>query len=188
MSEYVDSFTELVEQLSAYTTSRDHLYYATRFIDGLRDDIRPTVLVARPQDLDTAATLALLQEEALDQGRRREFKKPDGSVFSRSATIKGALPLPSPPPRPTPPGAVPDDRRPGHKTRAVDDKFSNLCSSRKAHGLCVRCADISGWPGCGLLTDSHARPLSVLSTVTPSGTTNLLGSVVLVFSNPTTLG
>lgn len=34
-----------------------------RFIDGLKDDIRAVVIVHRPQDLDTASSLALLQEE-----------------------------------------------------------------------------------------------------------------------------
>ena len=34
-----------------------------RFVDGLRHDIKSVVLLQRPKDLDTAATLALLQEE-----------------------------------------------------------------------------------------------------------------------------
>jgi hypothetical protein len=34
-----------------------------RFIDGLRPDIKSMVLLQRPKTLDTAATLALLQEE-----------------------------------------------------------------------------------------------------------------------------
>lgn len=116
VSEYVDKFTELVDQLKAYTTTPDHLYYTTRFIDGLRDDIRLVILVARPSDLDTACTLALLQEEAVDQGHRKDFKSSGNSVFSKSANVCGKLPLPPPPPRPQQQGVaeekrLPDERR-----------------------------------------------------------------------------
>jgi hypothetical protein len=44
VSEYVDRFTELVDQLIAYDYVAD---YTIRFVDGLRDDIRGTVLVQR---------------------------------------------------------------------------------------------------------------------------------------------
>lgn len=111
VSDYVEKFTELVEQLAAYTTHPDPLSYVTRFIDGLRSDIRAVVLVACPQTLDTSCTLALLQEEAADQGERKEFKKPEGSLFSKSTVLKGALPLPPPPPRLALPPA-PKDHRP----------------------------------------------------------------------------
>jgi hypothetical protein len=98
VQDYIERFTELVEQLKAYTT-HNPLYYTTRFIDGLRYDIRCIVMVQRPVDLDAACTLALLQEEALEPGHRHEFKKPDSSIFSKTATIKGALALPPPVPR-----------------------------------------------------------------------------------------
>jgi hypothetical protein len=70
ISDYVERFTALVEQLAAYTTHPDPLSYVTRFVDGLRDDIRRVILVAWPQTLDTACTLALLQEEVADQGSK----------------------------------------------------------------------------------------------------------------------
>jgi hypothetical protein len=40
VSDYVDKFTNLVEQLAVYTPNPDPLAHTTRFIDGLRDDIR----------------------------------------------------------------------------------------------------------------------------------------------------
>jgi hypothetical protein len=63
MQEYIDKFSELVDQLVAYEHSSDFRYYTTRFVDGLKDDVKSVVLVQRPTDLDTAYTLALLQEE-----------------------------------------------------------------------------------------------------------------------------
>ena len=97
VSDYIEKFTDLFEQLKAYNPNPDKLYFTTRFVDGLREDIRSVVMVARPQNLDTACTLALLQEEALDQGIRKEFKCSEASPFARTTTIKGALPLPLPP-------------------------------------------------------------------------------------------
>jgi hypothetical protein len=134
VQDYIERFTELVEQLKAYT-SPDPLYYTTRFIDGLRYDIRSIIMVQRPVDLDAACTLALLQEEALEPGHRRDFKKSDSSVFSKTATIKGALPMPPPAPCPT------DDKKQGRRGASVDDRLSALRNFRKARGLCIRCGD-----------------------------------------------
>jgi hypothetical protein len=68
VTEYVEKFTKLVDQLKSYNPNFDTLSLITRFVDGLRIDIRAVVLVARPSTLDTAFTLALLQEEAADEG------------------------------------------------------------------------------------------------------------------------
>ena len=43
MQEYIDKYTGLVEQLIAYGCNTDPLYYAMRFVDGLRADIRAVV-------------------------------------------------------------------------------------------------------------------------------------------------
>jgi hypothetical protein len=76
----VDRFIDLIEQLSAYTQHLDHLSYTTRFVDGLWDNIHAIILIQRPPDLDTACTLALLQEEAVEPGRRREVRCTQGGV------------------------------------------------------------------------------------------------------------
>lgn len=64
VAEYVTQFTELVDQLAAYSSNTDPMYFTMRFIDGLRQDIKSIVLVLCPPNLDTACTIALLQEEA----------------------------------------------------------------------------------------------------------------------------
>ncbi|CAD6254188.1 unnamed protein product [Miscanthus lutarioriparius] len=141
VSDYIEKFTDLFEQLKAYNPNLDKLYFTTHFVDGLREDIRSVVMVARPQNLDTACTLALLQEEALDQGIRKEFKCSEASPFARTATIKGSLPLPLPPRRPQ---AVPDpvvEKRVPTKSTSIDDKLSTLRNYHRARGLCVRCGD-----------------------------------------------
>lgn len=81
VSEYVDKFTELIDQLKSYNLNPDLLTYTTRFVDGLRDDIRAVILVARPTSLDSAYTLALLQEEVGGTSRTNEHRKPDQHHF-----------------------------------------------------------------------------------------------------------
>lgn len=65
-------------------------------MDGLRDDIRAVIVVQGPQNLDTAYTLALLQEEVADSARRKESKR--DSAFYARPPFKQALPLPAPTP------------------------------------------------------------------------------------------
>jgi len=74
VQDYVDRFSELVDHLKAYDANTSALHYITRFLDGLHSDIRTVILVQRPDSLDTAYTLALLQEEAAESSWKREFK------------------------------------------------------------------------------------------------------------------
>ena len=77
VADYVERFSELVDQLIAYEHSTDPMYYTIRFMDGLRDDIRSTVLVQHPSTLDTACSLALLQEEVAGPVHKRDPRRPD---------------------------------------------------------------------------------------------------------------
>lgn len=74
MAEYVEQFSGLVDHLVAYGHSTDPLYYTTHFVDGLHDDIHSVVMIHRPATLDSACSLAMLQEEVADPARRREFR------------------------------------------------------------------------------------------------------------------
>jgi hypothetical protein len=96
VADYIEQFTQLVDQLAAYTSTTDPMYYTLQFIDGLRDDIKSVVLVQHPQDLDTAFVLAALQEEVGDTHRRREFKRLESGFHSKPPS-KNPLPLPAPP-------------------------------------------------------------------------------------------
>jgi len=98
VSNYVKHFTELVDQLSAYSNSTNPVYYTMRFIDGLFPDIKAVVLVQRPKNLDTACVLALLQEEAGASGTIKHGRAGDWNSASKfPLPHKTALPLPLPP-------------------------------------------------------------------------------------------
>jgi hypothetical protein len=142
VADYVDRFTELVDQLKAYNPNPDKLYLVTRFVDGLRDDIRSVILVQRPDTLDAACTLALLQEEAGDQGRRRDARKPEGAATSKFVRSTPGAPWQ----RQSVAPAAGDDKkpiegRPSHQRPTLDDKLQSMRNCRKARGLCMRCGE-----------------------------------------------
>lgn len=140
VSEYMAEYSRIVEQLIAYGRHTDPLYFAMRFVDGLRDDIRQAVHMHRPSTLDTACSLALLQEEMIDSCARSLGRKME--AFGTGKYVpRGPLP-PQPPPRPdklAPGPAVPppEDRR----IRGVEDKLATLRNYRRALGLCYRCGE-----------------------------------------------
>jgi hypothetical protein len=60
---YISAFSALMDQLTAYEPNPDMLHYTTRFIDGLKPDVRLLVAVQRPSDLDTVYSIALVLAE-----------------------------------------------------------------------------------------------------------------------------
>ena len=58
-------FDQLVHQLLAHENQLTPTMSTTRFIDGLRDEIKSVVVIQHPPDLDIACSLALLQEDVL---------------------------------------------------------------------------------------------------------------------------
>lgn len=65
-----------------------HFVITNRFIDGLKEDIRAVVVVHHPPNIDTASSLVLLQEEVTHEYSKREYKKQEGSSYSRRPTLE----------------------------------------------------------------------------------------------------
>jgi len=140
VTDYVEHFSELIDQLKAYNPTIDMIYYTTRFVDGLREDIRSVIVVQRPQNLDTAYTLALLQEEVADPSKRKDGRR-DLASYPRPA-FRNAYPLPPPP------GTGDRNLKPADagftvpaNTKTAEDKFRVLRAYRRARGLCDHCAE-----------------------------------------------
>lgn len=98
--------------LIAHSTTWDPALFPSRFVDGLKDEIRAVVIVYNPKDLDTAVSLAYLQEEALEISKRKEPRRSDSGFGSRSH-LRGVMPLPPPPGRPPPMSTVAGDEARG---------------------------------------------------------------------------
>jgi hypothetical protein len=142
VTEYVDQFSTLIDQLVAYEPNTNPLHYATRFVDGLRDDIKSVVMIQRPSTLDTACSLALVQEEAVESGWKREFRCSE--PFSHMTVQKPPLSSPAPlKPDKTTRLTMSEDRRQIEAARAgsMDDKMRALQQYRRAKGLCEKCAE-----------------------------------------------
>jgi hypothetical protein len=129
---YIEQFSELIDQLSAYENKTDPMFYTLRFIDGLKDTIKSNVLLHRPSTLDTVGVLAQLQEEVMEP-TRSDFRKP---VYTR-----GPSPAQHPLPLPRPPAPAKFTSEAGNGTRSTDDKLSSLKAYRRARGLCDKCAE-----------------------------------------------
>jgi hypothetical protein len=137
VQEYIDQFSAIVDQLGAYHSTTDPLFFTMRFLDGLKDHIRIPVSMQRPQKWDTACVLALLQED-LTSSRKSEVRKWDVSSGARPFARSTLHP---PPPRIDKPGALPETRvytDPG-RSLSADERWAALRSSRRAQGLCIRC-------------------------------------------------
>jgi hypothetical protein len=109
VTEYIERFEILVNHLASYSDTIHPYYLLTRFIEGLRKDIRAVVMVQRPQDLDTACSLACLQEEVI-AATQADRGYHETNPFLAPAAF--ALPLPAPPPRALLPAQADDRRRP----------------------------------------------------------------------------
>nr|XP_040252089.1 uncharacterized protein LOC109754163 [Aegilops tauschii subsp. strangulata] len=135
VAQYIEQFELIINHLSSYSDSIHPFYFLTRFVEGLRKDIRAVVLVQRPPDLDTACALALLQEEVAD-GVFGSFSRPPEPA-PRAGT---PLPLPPPPTRLVP-AAPATDRRGTDAARADTTKIKALRDYRRARGLCFKCGE-----------------------------------------------
>ena len=62
VEDYVERFSQLYDQLTAYEEAPETLHYITHFIDGLRPVVRMVVDIQKPKDLDAAYEPALLPE------------------------------------------------------------------------------------------------------------------------------
>jgi hypothetical protein len=140
VQDYIDKLCELVDQLQAYSHNVDPLYYTTRFIDGLNDDIKHLIIVHRPKDLDTACCLALLHEET-NPPHSKEIKKVEGGYHNKYP-FKGAFPLPRPSLQ-LKQDNIPEDKNrvAGPKSQYGEEKLAALSAYRMARGLCRKCGE-----------------------------------------------
>ena len=88
--DYITHFDDLMHQLLAQDNLVNPVLLTGKFVDGLREDIRAVVMLHRPKDLDTASSLAILQEEVLNGCSPKEYKKLDSYTQSRHL-LKQAL-------------------------------------------------------------------------------------------------
>jgi len=69
VDDYQAEFEKLAQGILLYNSNYDDTYFVTRFVAGLKEEIRVVITLHQPKDVDTASALALLQEEELSRGK-----------------------------------------------------------------------------------------------------------------------
>jgi hypothetical protein len=138
VADYIERFDVLMNHLVSYSDCTHPYYFLTRFIEGLRPDIRAVVMVQRPTDLDTACSLALLQEEVAE-GEARYWPPVTEQRMIRYQGKPTAPHIPAPQHRVA---VKPEEQRgPVHSKSPQDEKITALRNYRKAKGLCFKCGE-----------------------------------------------
>lgn len=138
VSEYVEKFDGLMHQLMAYDNTMLPDYFITKFVEGLRDDIRIVVMVQRPQDLDSACAIALFQEEAIEGVKFSSYKKSESGVLIKTGRTNQVSTTPL---NARGNSNYSEDRRAIEAARARDDKVAVLRAYRRSKGLCFTCGE-----------------------------------------------
>jgi hypothetical protein len=143
VSEYIENFDQLIHQLLAYENHLTSAMITTRFIDGLKDEIKSDVIIQRPDDLDTTCSLAMLQEDVLLHTGHREMRRTDFSNFNFSPVKPAPMPLPLPPVANHRTTGNTGERRGSVQTtnKGDDGKLTTLRDYRRARGLCFKCGE-----------------------------------------------
>jgi hypothetical protein len=121
VTEYQAQFEKLAHGVLLYNPTYDDVFFVTRFLAGLKEEIRSAITLHRPRDVDTASALALLQEEELSMAK----SKGSGKVFFRGQERSGSA----------------DSNKFKAKPNRVDseDKLGSLKQYRRKNGLCFKC-------------------------------------------------
>ena len=129
-----------MDQLSAYQNTADPLYFTTRFVEGLRPDLRVVVLLQKGQTTSSIQVARSLQEEVTEPGHRREFQKRDPGFWSKPGYRGPSMAVLS---HSDTTSQEPQGLSKPSNTHvpSTDDKFKALRAYRRAKGLCDRCAE-----------------------------------------------
>ncbi|KAM3330169.1 hypothetical protein ACQJBY_026885 [Aegilops geniculata] len=133
VEEYINQFSELMDQLTAYEPEPDMLHYTTRFVDGLKPTVRMVVAVQRPADLDAAYSITAVQEEVgySEPEYPHSNKRTSYSTPSRQYKQPTEYKAPSK-------VRTSDTQK---MTSVPEDKLATLKAYRRAKGLCYICGE-----------------------------------------------
>lgn len=118
VAEYQEQFEKLAHEILLYNTASDDVYFVTRFMTGLKEEIRAPIALHRPKDVVTASALATLQEEELSLAKNRYLRRGFTKGPDRASTSKQM------------------DKPPKAE---FDDKLYTLKQFRRKNGICFKC-------------------------------------------------
>ena len=139
VAEYIEQFDEIVHQLRAHDPNFSAILTTNRFVDGVKDSIRAVVMIHKLIDLDTASSLALLQEELTVDVSKREFRRSDGNSYLKTPPTS-QISLPATTQRHVSYGS-PDEKKhvDSPKLSKSEDLSAAIKAYRRAKGLRYKC-------------------------------------------------
>jgi hypothetical protein len=128
--EYQETFEKIAHAVVLYNSAYNETFFITRFVGGLKEEIRVPLMLHQPPDVDTASALALIQEQELDSS----CAATSGRIFTRGA-LKNI--------------ATADKNKQQDTVKVVpkvtrsesDDKIAALRTFRHRNGLYFKCGE-----------------------------------------------
>ena len=143
---YYSKFEELMHKLLVYNKGFDETFFVTKFVGGLKTEIKAAIKLHKPRTVDAVLSLAKTQVELLGEihkksYQRHSFKEVFKPVNKMPFQGKGIL------------GAAPEDNKKAEEKSKWEERFDSLKAARRARGECFKYGEKYG-PG-------HKCPKSV---------------------------
>jgi hypothetical protein len=85
--EHLQCFEELSHGILLYNPTYDDTYFVTRFLGGLKEEIRAPIALHQPKDVAAASALALLQEEEIEKARKKSSFRQSRRFFTQQPSV-----------------------------------------------------------------------------------------------------
>lgn len=129
MADYLYRFEGLSHGILLYNYAYNDTYFVTRFLGGLKEEIRAPITMHQPRDVAAASVLALLQEEELLSSRKKSGSKEHNRNFTKSMSHGDKSSY----------GGSDKQFKPDRPP--MDDKLKALMAHQKKNGLCYKCGE-----------------------------------------------
>lgn len=133
VAEYLEKFEELSHGVLLYNSAYDDTYFVTRFMGGLKEEIRVPISLHRPSNVMDASALAFVQEEVLASQVSRSITKENHKAVSKSN-----FPVDKFKHTGAEKGFVPKLKS---EKGESEDRVQSLLQFRKKNGLCFKCGE-----------------------------------------------
>lgn len=146
VEEYHSKFEEIMNKVLVYNKAFDETFFVTKFVGGLKSEIKAAIKLHKPRTVDAALSLAKTQEDLLGEITvktvgRTTYKEQYKPAVKTPFLGKGIL------------GPSPDENKKVEEKPKWEERFDSLKAARRARGECFKCGEKYG-PG-------HKCPKSV---------------------------
>jgi hypothetical protein len=132
---YHQEFELLMHQLLTHNAALDDTFFVTKFLKGLKKEIRSAIILHKPRTVDAAISLALLQEAQLNDYRRPRYEPKKW----HNQAGPGILPTPTE-------IRGPEGQGKQQEQKSQPTKLAELKAQHRARGECFKCGGKYG-PG-----------------------------------------